>query len=54
MCEFQSIFKRLHANLDKRTVIEKLKFTSPWIHVIQYLNIEVIIGIFYEKELQKI
>lgn len=35
-------------------VIEKLKFTSPWIHVIQDLNIEVIIGIFYEKELQKI
>ena len=35
-------------------VIEKLKFTSPWIHIIQDLNIEVIIGIFYEKELQKI
>ena len=34
-------------------VISKVKNTVPWTYVINYLNSEKIIGIFYEKELQK-
>ena len=34
-------------------VIKKVKNTVPWTYVINDLNGEVIIGIFYEKELQK-
>ena len=34
-------------------VIKKVKNTVPWIYVINDLNGEEIIGIFYEKELQK-
>ena len=35
-------------------VIKKIKNTVPWTYVINDLNGEEIIGIFYEKELQKI
>ena len=35
-------------------VIKKTKNTVPWTNVINDLNGEVITGIFYEKELQKI
>ena len=34
-------------------VIKRIKNTVPWTYVINYLNGEEIIGIFYEKELQK-
>ena len=34
-------------------VIKKVKNTVPWTYVIKDLNGEVIIGTFYEKELQK-
>ena len=34
-------------------VISKIKNTVPWTYVINDLNGEEIIGIFYEKELQK-
>ena len=34
-------------------VIKKVKNTVPWTYVINDLNGEVIIGTFYEKELQK-
>ena len=34
-------------------VIKKVKNTVPWTYVINYLNVEEIIGTFYEKELQK-
>ena len=34
-------------------VIKKVKNTVPWTYVINDLNGEEIIGIFYEKELQK-
>ena len=35
-------------------IIKKIKNTVPWTYVIDDLNGEVITGIFYEKELQKI
>ena len=34
-------------------VIKKVKNTLPWTYVINDLNGEVIIGTFYEKELEK-
>ena len=34
-------------------VIKKVKNTVPWTYVINDLNVEEIIGTFYEKELQK-
>ena len=34
-------------------VVSKIKNTAPWTYVINDLNGEKIIGIFYEKELQK-
>ena len=34
-------------------LVSKIKNTVPWTHVINDLNGEEIIGIFYEKELQK-
>ena len=34
-------------------IIKKIKNTVPWTYVINDLNGEVIIGTFYEKELQK-
>ena len=34
-------------------MIKKVKSTVPWTYVINDLNGEEIIGIFYEKELQK-
>ena len=33
---------------------EKVKNTVPWTFIISDLNDEEIVGIFYEKELQKI
>ena len=35
-------------------IISEIKNTVPWTYVINDLNGEKIIGIFYEKELQKI
>ena len=34
-------------------LIKKVKNTGPWTYVINDLNGEKIVGIFYEKELQK-
>ena len=34
-------------------VIKKVKNAVPWTYLINYLNGEIIIGIFYEKELRK-
>ena len=34
-------------------VIKKVKSTAPWTYVINDLNGEEIVGMFYEKELQK-
>ena len=34
-------------------VVKKIKNTVPWTYVISDLNGEEIVGIFYEKELQK-
>ena len=34
-------------------MIKKLKDTAPWAYVISDLNVEEIVGTFYEKELQK-
>ena len=39
--------------LKKFFVVSKIKNTVPWTYVINDLNGEEIIGIFYEKELQK-
>ena len=33
-------------------IIKKIKDTVPWIYVINYVNVEEIIGAFYENELQ--
>ena len=38
---------------EKGFVIKKVKNTVPWTYVMNDLNGEEIIGIFYEKELQK-
>ena len=34
-------------------VVSKIKNTVPWTYLINYLNREELIGVFYEKELQK-
>ena len=34
-------------------MIKEVKNTVPWTYVIRDLNVDTIIGIFYEKELQK-
>ena len=34
-------------------MVKEVKNTVPWTYVINHLNIEEIIGTFYEKELQK-
>ena len=34
-------------------VVNKIKNTIPWTYVVNDLNVEEIIGTFYEKELQK-
>ena len=34
-------------------IIKKMKNTVPWTYVINDLNVEEIIGTFYENELQK-
>ena len=33
-------------------VISKIKNTVPWVYLINYLNAEEVIGLFYEKEVQ--
>ena len=38
---------------EKFFVISKIKNTVPWTYVVNDLNGEKIIGIFYEKELRK-
>ena len=46
--------KRYTPNWSKEVfVIKKVKNTVPWAYVINDLNGEEIIGLFYEKELQK-
>ena len=44
----------LQVGLEKFLWLKKLKNTVPWTYVISDLNGEEIIGMFYEKELQKI
>ena len=39
--------------LEEVFLISKIKNTVPWTYVINDLNVEEIIGTFYEKELQK-
>ena len=34
-------------------IVKKIKNTAPWIYVISDLNVEEIVGSFYEKELPK-
>ena len=34
-------------------MVKKVRSTVPWTYVINDLDVEEIIGIFYEKELQK-
>ena len=57
MLEFLStknIFAKGYApNWSEVFVIKKVKITVPWTYVINDLNVEEIIGSFYEKELQK-
>ena len=49
--KYKNIFaKRYTPNLSEEVfVIKKVKNTGPWTHIINYLNGEEIIGIFYEK-----
>ena len=48
------LLKDTHPNWSEEAfVIKKIKNTVQWIYVIHDLNGEEIIGLFYEKELQK-
>ena len=53
--KYKNIFaERYTPNLTEEVfVIKKVKNTSPWKFVINDLNGENVIGMFYEKELQK-
>ena len=55
IAKYKNIFaKRYTPNWSEEVfVIWKVKSTVPWIYVINDLNGDEIIGIFYEKELQK-
>ena len=55
LLEFQNIFADDYTpNLSEEVfVIKKVKNTVSWIHVINDLNSEEIVGTFYGKELQK-
>ena len=57
MQEYQSIKIFLPKNTpkwpEKVLVIKKVKNTVPWAYVIEDLNSEEIVGMFYEQELQK-
>ena len=39
--------------LKKILWLKKVKNTVPWTYAIEHLNAEEIVGIFYEKKLQK-
>ena len=56
MAKYKSIFAKGYTPnwSDEVFVIKKIKNTVPWTYVINDLNDEETIGIFYEKELQKI
>ena len=43
----------LQISLSKILWLKKSKNTVPWTYVINDLNVEEIVGIFYEKELRK-
>ena len=53
--KYKNIFAKVYApNWSEEVfVIKKVKNTVPWTYVVNDLNGEEIIGIFYEKELQK-
>ena len=53
--KYKNIFaKRYTPNWSEEVfVIKEIKSTVPWTYFINYLNGDKIIGIFYEKELQK-
>ena len=55
IAKYQYIFAKGYTpNLSEEVfVIEKVKNTVPWKYVINDLNGEEIVGIFYEKELPK-
>ena len=43
----------LQIGLKKFYVLEKIKNAVPWTYIISDLNIEELVGTFYENELQK-
>ena len=53
--KYKSIFAKEHASdwSEEVIVISKTKNKVPWKYVINDLKDEEIVGIFYEKELQK-
>ena len=52
--KYKNIFaKGCAPNWSEVFVINKIKNTVPWTYVINNLNVEEIVGTFYEKELQK-
>ena len=53
--KYKNIFAKVYASnwSEEVFVIKKVKNTVPWTYVVNDLNGEEIIGIFYEKELQK-
>ena len=56
MSKHKSIFAKAYIpnRSDDVFVIKKVKNAVPWTYVISDLNEEEIVGMFYEKELQKI
>ena len=56
MSKHKSIFAKgyIPNRSDDVFVIKKVKNAVPWTYVISDLNEEEIVGMFYEKELQKI
>ena len=53
--KYKNVFAKGHMTnwSEEIFIIKKIKNTVPWTYVINDLNGEVIIGTFYEKELQK-
>ena len=53
--KFRNIFAKGYTqNLSEKVfVIKKVKYTAPWANVINDLNGEEIVGMFYKNELQR-
>ena len=51
----QNIFAKVYVlnGPEEVNIIKNVKNTSPWTYVISELNGEEIVGMFYEKELEK-